>query len=90
MRAYGGSGGIAPLIPDLGTGWRCVVSFTHRPLYSQGNSPWYPLDRRLCGPQSRSGRGGELERWSQRELINGHEKPKMRGGGGGLGANPSA
>jgi hypothetical protein len=22
-------------------------------------SPWYPLDRRLSGPQSRSGRGGE-------------------------------
>jgi hypothetical protein len=22
-------------------------------------SPWYPLDRRLGGPQSRSGRGGE-------------------------------
>jgi hypothetical protein len=28
-------------------------------LYSQGNSPYYPLDRRLGGPQSRSGRGGE-------------------------------
>jgi hypothetical protein len=25
----------------------------------QGMSPWYPLDRRLGGPQSRSGRGGE-------------------------------
>jgi hypothetical protein len=25
----------------------------------QGNSPWYPLDRRLGGPQSLSGRGGE-------------------------------
>jgi hypothetical protein len=31
-----------------------VVSFTTRPLY-----PSYPLDRRLDGPQSRSGRGGE-------------------------------
>jgi hypothetical protein len=41
--------------------WRWVVSFTPRPLYSQGKSPWYPLDRRLCGPQSRSGRGGEEE-----------------------------
>jgi hypothetical protein len=28
--------------------------FTHRK-----NSPWYPLDRRLGGPQSQSGRGGE-------------------------------
>jgi len=36
-----------------------VVSFTPRPLYSQGKSLWYPLDRRLDGPQSRSGRGGE-------------------------------
>jgi hypothetical protein len=25
----------------------------------QGKSPWYPLDRRTSGPQSRSGRGGE-------------------------------
>jgi hypothetical protein len=24
-----------------------------------GKNPWYPLDRRLDGPQSRSGRGGE-------------------------------
>jgi hypothetical protein len=24
-----------------------------------GKSPWYPLDRKLGGPQSRSGRGGE-------------------------------
>jgi hypothetical protein len=30
-----------------------------RPLYLQGKSPWYPLDRRLSEPQSRSGRGGE-------------------------------
>jgi hypothetical protein len=26
-----------------------VVSFTLRPLYTQGKSPWYPLDRRLVG-----------------------------------------
>jgi hypothetical protein len=25
----------------------------------QGKSPWYPSDRKLGGPQSRSGRGGE-------------------------------
>jgi hypothetical protein len=36
-----------------------VVSFTPPPLYPQGNSPWYPLDRRLGGPQSRSGRRSE-------------------------------
>jgi len=36
-----------------------VVSFTLRSLYPQGKSPWYPLDRRLGGPHSRSGRGDE-------------------------------
>jgi hypothetical protein len=35
-----------------------MVSFTSRQLYPQGKSPWYALDRRLGGPQSRSGRGG--------------------------------
>jgi hypothetical protein len=25
----------------------------------KGKSPWYPLDERLGGPQSGSGRGGE-------------------------------
>jgi hypothetical protein len=35
------------------------VSFTPRPLYPQEKSPWYPLDRRLGGPQNRSERGGE-------------------------------
>jgi hypothetical protein len=36
-----------------------VVSFTPRPLYPQGMSPRYPLDRRLGALQSRSGRFGE-------------------------------
>jgi len=57
MKACWGSGGIALLIPDLAIRWRCVVSFTPRPLYAQGKSPWYPLDR-LAGSQSRSGHGG--------------------------------
>jgi hypothetical protein len=35
-----------------------VVSFTLRPLHPQGKSPWYPLDRRLGGHQSRSGHSG--------------------------------
>jgi hypothetical protein len=42
-------------ILDLGTRWRWVVNFTTRPLYPRWNSPRYPLDRRLGGPQSRSG-----------------------------------
>jgi hypothetical protein len=52
-----GSGGIAPRILDLGTRWRWMVNFTARPLYPQAKSPRYPLDERLGGPQSRSGRG---------------------------------
>jgi hypothetical protein len=38
-----------------------VVSFTPLPLYPWGKSSWYPLDRRLGGPQSRSGRPGEVK-----------------------------
>jgi hypothetical protein len=59
MKTYWGRGGIAPRILDLGTRGRRVISFTHQPLYPQGESTWYPLDRRLGGPQSRSGHGGE-------------------------------
>jgi hypothetical protein len=59
MKTYWGSGSIAPRILDLCTRWRWVVSFTHRSLYPQGKSPWYPLNKKLVGPQSRSGRGGE-------------------------------
>jgi hypothetical protein len=36
-----------------------VVSFTSLPLYPQGKSRWYPLDRRLSGFQSQSGCSGE-------------------------------
>jgi hypothetical protein len=58
MKTYWGSGGIALRIVDLGTRWSWVVSFTPRPLNPQGKSPWYPLNRRLGGPQNRSGSGG--------------------------------
>jgi hypothetical protein len=54
-----GSGGIAPRILDFGSRWRWLVSFTPQPLYPQGKSPWYPLRRRLGGPQSRPGQCGE-------------------------------
>jgi hypothetical protein len=59
MKADGGSEGIAPRIIDLGTRGKSVVIFTPRPLYLQGKSHWYLLYRRLGGPQSRSGHGGE-------------------------------
>jgi hypothetical protein len=55
MRAYWRSWDIATRILDLGTGWRWVVSFTLRPLYLKRKRPWYPLDGRLGGTQSRSG-----------------------------------
>jgi hypothetical protein len=44
-------------------------------LYPQGKSPWYPLDRRLGGPQSRSERGEE-EKNSQ--PLAGLEPPIMQ------------
>jgi hypothetical protein len=59
MRTYWLSGGITPRILNFGTRWRWVVIFTPRPLYPQWKIAWYPLDRRLGGPKSRSWRGGE-------------------------------
>jgi hypothetical protein len=47
VKAYWGSEGIAPLIPNLGTSWRWMISFTARPLYTQGKSTWYALIWRL-------------------------------------------
>jgi hypothetical protein len=59
MKAYWGVEVQLQAFFDLDTRRRWVVSFTPRPLYPQGKCPWYPLDRRLCGPQNRTGRGGE-------------------------------
>jgi hypothetical protein len=56
-----GEWSIDPHFLELGTSWRSVVSFTPRPIYSRGKSPRYPVDRRLGGPQSRSGRHGEVK-----------------------------
>jgi hypothetical protein len=72
MKAYWGVEIQLHAFFDLGTRWRWVVNFTPQPLYTQGRSPWYPLGRRLGGPQSRSGRGGE-EKNSQR--LPGLEPP---------------
>jgi hypothetical protein len=46
-----------------------VVSFTARSLYPQGNSPWYPLERRLCGYQSQT---------SIETALNKNERKKPR------------
>jgi hypothetical protein len=45
---------------NLDTSCRWVVSFPPLPLYPGGKSPQYPLDRRLSGPQSRSGPYGDM------------------------------
>jgi hypothetical protein len=61
MKAYWGVQVQLPRIIDLGTRWKWVVSFTPRPLYPQGKRPWYTLDRRLGGPQSRLGHPAPAE-----------------------------
>jgi hypothetical protein len=62
MKTYWGSRGIASRVLNLGTRWMRVVSFTLRPFYPQWKSLWYPLDRGLGEPQSRSGCGGEKKK----------------------------
>jgi hypothetical protein len=59
MKAYWGSEGITPRIIDLGIdGGEWSASRIGR-FTTPGKEPLVPLDRRLSGPQSRSGRGGE-------------------------------
>jgi hypothetical protein len=72
-----GSGGIAPRTFDLGTEWRWVVRFMPRPLYSQAKSSWYPLDRRLDGPQSRPGHGDEEEKNSRPPAGSRSRSPEL-------------
>jgi hypothetical protein len=59
MKIHMGVWKYSSTIPDLGTRWRWVVSFALLPLYPQGKSRLYPLDRKLGQPQSRSERRGE-------------------------------
>jgi hypothetical protein len=47
------------IILDHDTRRKWVVSFTHRPLYTRGNSPQYLLVRRPNGSHIQSGRVGE-------------------------------
>ena len=39
-------------ILNLGTGWSFLLSIGPVPLYFRGKGLWYPLNRKLCGPQS--------------------------------------
>jgi hypothetical protein len=55
-----GSRRAAPLILNFSTRWKWAVSFMPRPLYPpRKGHPRYPLDRRFCESQSRSGGFGE-------------------------------
>jgi hypothetical protein len=54
IKAYGGCKSISPLILNPSTRWRWVINFTPRP-FKKKQLP-YPLNGRLGGPQSWSGR----------------------------------
>jgi hypothetical protein len=47
IKAYWGMEVYLHAFFDLGCRWKYVDSFTPRPLYPQGKSPFYQLDRRL-------------------------------------------
>jgi hypothetical protein len=47
-----------------------VVSFTPRPLYAQGKSPWHPLDRRLGGPQILLGKQEFPKKYIVQGILN--------------------
>jgi hypothetical protein len=51
--------GITPPILNLGIRWSTVFGFTPRLLYPRRKRRRYPLDRKLDGPHSWPGRGGE-------------------------------
>lgn len=50
MKKYRRSGGMAPFLLHLSTRWRWMVCLMPQPIYTQRKSPWYPLNRRQCGP----------------------------------------
>jgi hypothetical protein len=52
------------IILDIGTRCRWMVSFTSLLLFPHRRGPWYPLDRRPCGPRSLSGRY-----WEEKNLA---------------------
>jgi len=64
MKAYRGRRDTVPLIPSLYSRRKRVDNFRLRPLYP-GKEPRYPLHRRLCGSQNRSGRF-----WEEKNLCS--------------------
>jgi len=41
-----------------------------QPIYPQSKNPWYPMDRRLAGPQGQSGHGGKEKNFSPWQESN--------------------
>jgi len=66
-----GNGGTVPLILNLATRQRRVFSFNSRLLYTWRNKHWYPLNRRVLGPQSKCGRFAEVRNMS---CLAGHRR----------------
>jgi len=52
MKAQEERGDIVPCNLNLSSRWRWVVSFRQQSLYPWAKTAWYPLDRRLAGPQT--------------------------------------
>ena len=48
VKAYMGSGGFAPLILNLNTGWKWVVDFRIRPVYSRERTPVRNEEEAVC------------------------------------------
>ena len=71
--AHRGSRGIVLPFHDHGTRRRWGVSFTPRPLFTPGKSR-YPLYRRPCGPQGRSGQVRKISP-PHRDSIPGPSSP---------------
>jgi hypothetical protein len=70
MKTYGGSGDKAPLILNVDCRWRWVISLMLWMHYSQGNNPWYPLDRKPGGQQSQFGWGCKEKSSYPRQELN--------------------
>jgi hypothetical protein len=68
-KTYLGDGGVTQHVSNLGTRWKSVVSFMPRRLYPLENNPQYPLDRRLGGPHSQSGRRGRESNYGSPATI---------------------
>jgi hypothetical protein len=61
--------GIAPVVPNLGTIWKLVVSFMPWPLYSWEKNTHHEMNRRLVGPTPSLGiRVGEKKSCPCQEL----------------------